>query len=69
MAFWDMASIPSNRRDASLLRTQNDPTSTGVSCPEPEVAHKWHPAATLAFIVVTCSLLWGGIFAALGLFF
>jgi hypothetical protein len=69
MAFWDTASIYSNRHDASLLRTQSDATSTSVSYPEPEVAHKWHPGATLAFIVVTCSLLWGGIFAALSLFF
>jgi hypothetical protein len=34
---------------------------------EPEVTNRWHPAATLAFIVVSSGLLWGGIFAAFGL--
>jgi hypothetical protein len=69
MAFWDSASIQPNRTDASLLRTQRDTASTDASYAEIEVTNKWHPGTTLAFIVVTCSLLWGGIFVALSLLF
>ena len=68
MAFGDGASIHSNRTEA-LLRTQRDTASTDASYPETEVTNKWHPGITLAFIVVTCSLLWGGIFLAVRLLF
>ena len=67
MAFWDSASIHSNGTEGSLLRTQRDTTSADT--PEIEVTNRWHPGTTLAFIVVTCSLLWGGIFVALSLLF
>ena len=69
MAFWDSASIQPNRTDASLLRAQSDTASADASYTETEVTSKWHPGTTLAFIVVTCSLLWAGIFATLGLLF
>ena len=69
MAFWDSAFIQSNRTETSLLRTQRDPSPVDASYPEPEVSHKWHPGTTLAFIVVTCCLLWGGIVLAVRLFF
>ena len=69
MAFWDSASIHSNRTGGPLLRTQTDIASTDVSYAQTEVTDKWHPRTTLAFIVVTCSLLWGGIFLAVGLLF
>ena len=69
MALWDGASVQPNRTDGSLLRAQKDIASTDASSPEPEVANKWHPGTTLAFIVVTCSLLWGGIFLAVRLLF
>jgi hypothetical protein len=69
MALWDSASIHSNGTEGSLLRTQRDTTPANTPYPEIEVANKWHPGTTLAFIVVTCSLLWGGIFVALSLFF
>lgn len=69
MAFWDSASVHSNSTEASLLRTQRGPVSSDVSYPETEVTNKWHPGITLAFIVGTCSLLWGGIFLAVRLLF
>ena len=69
MAFWDSASIQPNRTDASLLRAQRDTASMDASYPETEVTNKWHPGTTLAFVVVTCSLLWAGIFVALSLLF
>lgn len=69
MAFWDSASIQPNGTDASLLRAQRDTASTDASYTETKVTNKWHPGTTLAFIVVTCSLLWAGIFVALGLLF
>ena len=69
MAFWDSASIQPNRADASLLRAQRDSASTDASYTETEVTNKWHPGTTLAFIVVTCSLLWAGIFVVLRLLF
>jgi hypothetical protein len=51
-----------------LLHTAKQ-SPVDVRYPEPEAGKKWHPAATLAFIVVSCSLLWGGIFAAIALVF
>jgi hypothetical protein len=69
MAYWDSASIRSERVETSLLRAQRNAAPIGVSYPEPEVANKWHPSTTLAFIVVSCSLLWAGIFFALRLIF
>jgi hypothetical protein len=69
MAFWDSASIHSNRTSGSLLRAQRDIASTDVSYVQTEVTDKWHPGTTLAFIVVTCSLLWGGIFLAVRFLF
>ena len=69
MAFRDSASIQSNRVETSILRAQRESSPVEASYPEPEVANKWHPATTLAFIVVSCLLLWGGIFAALRLLF
>ena len=69
MAFWDSASIQPNGTDASLLGAQRDAASTDASYAETEVTTKWHPGTTLAFIVVTCSLLWAGIFAAVRLLF
>ena len=69
MAFWDSASIQPNRTDALLLRAQRDTASADASYTETEVTKKWHPGTTLAFIVVTCSLLWAGIFVALSLLF
>lgn len=69
MAFWDSASVHSNGTERSLLRKQRDTASTDTSYPETEVTDKWHPGTTLAFIVVTCSLLWAGIFVALSLLF
>lgn len=69
MAVWDGASIQANRRETSLLRGDDEPSVAEASDVEPEVPDKWHPAATLAFIVLSCGLLWGGIFVALGLIF
>jgi hypothetical protein len=69
MAFWDSASIHSNGAKASLLHEQREAPSSDASYTEPEVSRKWHPGTTLAFIVVSCCLLWSGIFAALGLLF
>ena len=64
MSVRDGASFTANR--ASLLHTAKQ-SRVDARYPEPEVGKKWHPAATLAFIVVSCSLLWGGIFAAIAL--
>jgi hypothetical protein len=69
MAFWDSASVHSNGTDGSLLHAQRDTASTDVSYTQTEVTGKWHPRTTLAFIVVTCSLLWGGIFLAVRFLF
>ena len=69
MAFRDSASIQSSRVQTSLLRSQRESSSVNASYPEPEVASKWHPATTLAFIVVSCCLLWAGIFFAFRLLF
>ena len=69
MAFWDSASIHSDRIETSVLRAQRESAPLEASYPEPEVADKWHPGMTLGFIVVTCSLLWAGIFVILRLIF
>ena len=69
MAFWDSASIHSDRIETSVLRAQRESLPLEASYPEPEVANKWQPATTLAFIVGSCSLLWAGIFVVLRLIF
>jgi len=69
MAVWDSASIQANRAETALLYSHREPSAAEASYPEPEIANKWHPATTLAFIVVSCGLLWGGIFAAFRLLF
>ena len=69
MAFRDSASIQSSGVETSLLRSQRESSSVSASYPEPEIANKWHPATTLAFIVVSCCLLWAGIFYAFRLLF
>jgi hypothetical protein len=69
MAVWDSASIQANRAETSPLRAQRESPQTDVSCAEPDVGNRWHPAVTLAFIVLSCGLLWGGIFAAISWLF
>ena len=69
MAVWDSASLRTNRAETALLRSRREPSQADAFHVEPDVANKWHPGATLAFIVLSCGLLWGGIFAAFGLFF
>jgi hypothetical protein len=65
MAVWDSASIQAN----SAIHRERDRTRAEAPDVEPEIANKWHPAATLAFIVLSCGLLWAGIFAAFRLLF
>jgi len=59
MAVWDSASIKANtsspRADAYHV--------------EREVSGKWHLGTRLAFVVISCSLLWAGIFAVIALVF
>jgi len=52
-----------------MLRSGMEVPRADPSYVEPEVSGKWHPAVTLVFIVGSCALLWGGIFAALALLF
>lgn len=67
MAVWDSASIGANRAETALLHRERP--HSDASPVEPDVTNRWHPAATLAFLVASCGLLWGGIFAAIALFF
>ena len=69
MAVWDSASIRTNKVRPGMLRKRMEVPRADASYVEPEVGGKWHPAATLAFIVGSCVLLWSGIFAALRLLF
>ena len=69
MAVWDSTSIRANRADSVLLRGKNLPQREDSVQAEPGVPTRWHPTATLAFIIVSCCLLWGGIFAAISLIF
>jgi hypothetical protein len=69
MAVWDSASIRANRAVPGMLRGRMQPPRVDASYVEPEVTNRWHPAATLAFIVLSCTLLWGAIFAGFALIF
>jgi len=69
MAVSDTGSMSAHVGDSAMLRGRREVPQSDSSFAEPEVSYKWHPAATLAFIVASCALLWGGIFAALGLLF
>ena len=67
MAVWDSSIISTNRAAAGMLRGRTEMPRVDAPYAEPEVVNKWHPAATLAFIMVSCALLWGGIFAVIAL--
>ena len=68
MAVWDSASIRANRIVPAVLPSRDAPQADESKI-EPEINGKWHPAATLAFVVASCGLLWGGIFALIALVF
>ena len=68
MAVWDSASIRANRVAPGVLLSRDTP-QVDESKIEPEISGKWHPAATLAFVVASCGLLWAGIFALIALVF
>lgn len=63
MAVWDSASVEANAFSPVVLRTRLQVLPAELSLTEPEIPGKWHPGTTLAFIVASCGLLWGGIFA------
>ena len=69
MAVSHSGSMRANAAETAALRSRGELPHSDASSPEPEVTNRWHPAATLAFIVLSCGLLWGGIFAAFALFF
>ncbi len=69
MAVWDSASIRTHKATPGMLRSGMQVPRADPSYVEPEVSGKWHPAVTLAFIVGSCVLLWGGIFGAFALLF
>ena len=55
--------------DTALLREPKERMFPEVHFEEPEVKKRWHPGTTLAFIVVSCTLLWAGIIAAFSFLF
>jgi len=64
MADWDSTSLKLNRASSDTLsvpRVSHLPESDAL---EPEIEGKWRPRTTLLFIIASCALLWGGIFAA-----
>jgi hypothetical protein len=69
MAISDMGSMSAHVGDSAILRGHRESPQSDSSFAEPDVSNRWHPAATLGFIVASCALLWGGIFVALGLLF
>lgn len=69
MAVWDSASIRANRVVPDILHSRSNAPQVDESKVEPEINGKWHPAATLAFVVASCGLLWAGIFALIALLF
>ena len=69
MAVSDTSSVKATAAGTAVRRSRKEPPRADASFPEPEVTNRWHPAATLAFIVLSCGLLWAGIFAGLALLF
>ena len=69
MVVSDTGSMSARSSDSALLRGLTEVPHAGVCAEEPEIVNKWHPRWTLAFIVASCTLLWAGIFAAVGLLF
>jgi hypothetical protein len=65
MAVWDSATIKADTSSHGLLSGRLEAPRADSSRVEPDVGGKWHPAATLAFIVASCGLLWAGIFAVI----
>ena len=54
------SSVKANRSGVARRGRSRSHESTTV---EPEVTDRWHPRWTLGFIVLSCGLLWGGVFA------
>ena len=67
MAVLESGSMRANVADTAL-RAHSEPPYVETAI-DTEVPGKWHPATTLAFLVVSCVLLWAGIFAGLALLF
>jgi hypothetical protein len=65
MAVLERVSVRTNQQ-ATLLRGRTERPSAQGSLVEPDVPNKWHPRKTLAFIVLSSGLLWGGILALAG---
>lgn len=61
MAVWESVSVKASR--AGLARRGREVASSEASTDEPDVSNRWHPRWTLGFIVLSCGLLWGSIFA------
>jgi hypothetical protein len=61
MAGWDSTSTKANRSGIPLRGDEE--ARTEASTVEPEVPNRWHPRWTLGFIVLSCGLLWGGVYA------
>jgi hypothetical protein len=66
MALWENASIKANRAGLSLRDHQDAPVETSTL--ESDLPNRWHPRRTLGFIVLSCGLFWGCIFALTRLF-
>jgi hypothetical protein len=61
MAVWGSTSTKADRTGLQLRSHGEAPTEALTV--EPEVSDRWHPRWTLGFIVLSCGLLWGGIYA------
>jgi hypothetical protein len=64
MTDWDSASLKLNRVGSGTLPAARVSTLPDHPPAEPEIDGKWRPRTTLIFILVSCVVLWAGIFAA-----
>ena len=64
MTDWESASLKLNRAASDVLPAARISTLPESAPAEPEIDGKWQPRTTLIFILVSCAVLWAGIFAA-----
>jgi hypothetical protein len=62
MAIRDNHSIKLTRASLDLPRYNRVSRATEHTSVELEIRGKWHPRATLLFILISCGLSWAGIF-------
>jgi len=64
MTDWDSTSLKFDRAQSEPLSSPRGSSVSDGIPGEPEIHGKWQPRTTLVFILISCIVLWAGIFVA-----